>query len=209
MRITSHINVTRDGIKLSIGKIVPFGGSTPLMAHIQSSSSTHLCTCVKALGITHGFTSLVVNNFAVSWDNLQQRGWEWTCCFPLCKVCSRPLSHLFPHCHFTKEVWVATTRLLTHRISWEGIDFNQALEKWVDNAKNEDQALALEVIKSISLANNKSIVHDKQDFLYRVFYRLKASRIRSSTYKPKPLRAFIQSQNLLLPWHWTRNQQQT
>jgi hypothetical protein len=70
-----------------------------------------------------------------------------------------------------------------------------ALEQWKINVVEEDKGFALDVIWSAWIARNDCIFQNKEANVYKIFYKLKSSKVSSSIIKqPKPNR-LIQNPN--------------
>jgi hypothetical protein len=66
------------------------------------------------------FIWLAAENKILTWDNLQQRGWEGPSRCQLCKQDTENINHLFIHCSFTKSVWERLVTGQKFKNCWEG-----------------------------------------------------------------------------------------
>jgi hypothetical protein len=66
------------------------------------------------------FIWLAAENKILTWDNLQQRGWEGPSRCHLCKQDTENINHLFIHCSFTKSVWERLVTGQRFKNCWKG-----------------------------------------------------------------------------------------
>ena len=79
------------------------------------------------------FIWLAAKNKILTWDNLQQRGWEGPSRCHLCKKDSKNITHLFIHCPFTKSVWESFVSCQHFKICWEGNILSDCFNNWVED----------------------------------------------------------------------------
>jgi hypothetical protein len=66
------------------------------------------------------FIWLAVEQKILTWDILQQKGWEGPSLCILCKRSSEDINHLFLECTFTKLVWERIKIIQKIKRNWEG-----------------------------------------------------------------------------------------
>jgi hypothetical protein len=79
------------------------------------------------------FIWLAMENKILTWDNLQQKGWEGPSRCQLCKKETENISHLFIHCSFTKSVWERIQIGQKIKKVWEGNTLSDCFKNWTED----------------------------------------------------------------------------
>jgi hypothetical protein len=83
------------------------------------------------------FTWLAIENKILTWDILQQKGWEGP---SICQLCSSGDSdtvlHLFVKCSFTRQVWDRIKSEQKLNSDWEGNSLTVCYENWAKKERN-------------------------------------------------------------------------
>jgi hypothetical protein len=106
------------------------------------------------------FIWLAAENKILTWDNLQQRGWEGPGWCQLCKKDSEDITHLFIHCTFTKAIWEKIQNGQKIKKVWEGNTLSECLLNWTTD-KTVPSILAALICWYIWLERNSTIFEEK------------------------------------------------
>jgi hypothetical protein len=79
------------------------------------------------------FFWLMAENKVLTWQILQQKGWQGLGRCYLCKEENKDTNHLFIHCDFTKSVWHRIIARRKYKHSWHGTDFEDCITNWCKN----------------------------------------------------------------------------
>jgi hypothetical protein len=117
------------------------------------------------------FIWLAAENKILTWDNLQNRGWEGPNICHLCQKDSETVTHLLVKCVFTQQIWSRIIKELKLRTKWEGNSMRNCFEYW---AKKETKYSHLPCLVSwhIWLERNKTIFEHGSPSTNTVCYKI-------------------------------------
>jgi hypothetical protein len=99
---------------------------------------------------------LVAEQKILTWDILQQKGWEGPSLCILCKQSTEDINHLFLQCTFTKLVWERIKTIQKIKRNWEGITLSDCFNLWTKD-KSISPTLATLTCWFIWIERNKAI----------------------------------------------------
>jgi ribonuclease HI len=142
------------------------------------------------------FIWLAAENKILTWDNLQQKGWEGPSRCQLCKQETENINHLFIHCSFTKSVWERIKTGQKLKKVWEGNTLSDCFKNWTED-KSVPSIIAAHICWYIWLERNSTIFEKTSPSIHSVVSKTLGSQKRHLTsQKLIPLRACMISQHL-------------
>jgi hypothetical protein len=123
------------------------------------------------------FIWLAPENKILTWNNLQQRGWEGPSRCHLCKQDSENITHLFIHLSFTKSVWERLVFGQKYKKCWEGNTLSDCFKNWVED-KSVPSMIVAHICWYIWLERNTTIFEETTPSIHSVIYKALGSQKR-------------------------------
>jgi ribonuclease HI len=140
------------------------------------------------------FIWLAAENKILTWDILQQKGWEGPSRCQLCKHNTEDINHLFIQCTFTKLVWERIKTIQKYKKNWEGDTLSDCFNSWTED-KSVSSILAALTCWYIWIERNKAIFENTSPSVLSVVIKtLRSLKRHPTTQKHIPLRACLITQ---------------
>jgi ribonuclease HI len=137
------------------------------------------------------FCWLCVNQKPLTWEALQNRGWQGPGRCPLCMQNSEDLNHLLIHCPFTVFIWTAISQHFSLQSDWKGASLNDCYSAWY-SVRSAPLQLAAIVCWAIWIERNHAIFENRPPSRPAVLHRILTSfHWRPSSIKPIQNRACV------------------
>jgi hypothetical protein len=140
------------------------------------------------------FIWLAVENKILSWDNLQQKGWEGPSRCQLCKKDSENISHLFIHCSFTKLVWERIQTGQKIKKVWEGNNLTDCYKNWIEEKTVPFHITCSNLLEYLVREKLSYFREDSPSILFVVTKTLGSLKRNSGLQKSIPLRSCMVTQ---------------
>jgi ribonuclease HI len=138
------------------------------------------------------FCWLCVKKKPLTWDVLQNRGWQGPSQCPLCKIETEDLNHLLIHCSFADYIWTATSQHFSLQTAWKGASVMDCFSKWHSD-KSAPLPLAAIVCWWLWIERNQALFENRPPNRPAVLHRIFSSfHWRPSSLKPSKIKACVQ-----------------
>jgi len=133
------------------------------------------------------FIRLAAENKILTWENLQNRGWEGPNRCHLCFQDNENINHLFIHCSFTKSVWERLATIHSFKNCWNGNTLTHCFKSWVEE-KFLPTLIVAHICWFIWLERNSTIFEEIKPSIHSVIYKtLGIQKRQLTTQKSAPL----------------------